>query len=196
MNMDEFLLFDEWANVEEGIQSDIKDENIDQYILDSLQNECNNYMTNSNFYLRNDTTTSMSCSSTDDLQYLSNFEDPNIYHPQQAQKEYWARDQIQKIIDNPTNPVGRFLRKSYITAEIAEKTNIMPFLVQAPRKPREKYGKRYPMTKEQKDELNRERNRCHARRTRQRNKIFKTILSIRDHINKKFRKIESQTNQN
>lgn len=40
----------------------------------------------------------------------------------------WTVGEIQRIIDNPTNPLGKFLRDTQISAEFAEHTNLMSFL--------------------------------------------------------------------
>lgn len=42
----------------------------------------------------------------------------------------WEVQQIQHIIDSSTNPIGKFLRNAHISAELAAKAKIMPFLVQ------------------------------------------------------------------
>ena len=51
----------------------------------------------------------------------------------------------------------------------------MQYLMEAPKKPRIKYGKRKPISKEEKLAVQKERNREHARSTRERQKLFKKV---------------------
>lgn len=69
----------------------------------------------------------------------------------------------------------QFLKEQNITAHEAEQLNIVQYLLYAPKKQREKYGKRKPISKEEKLAVQKERNREHARATRERQKLFKMV---------------------
>ncbi len=54
--------------------------------------------------------------------------------------------------------------------------DLVSFLEKVPRKPRSKYGKRKKLTLQERAERLKQRNREHAKATRDRKKIFNTIL--------------------
>mmetsp|Transcript_38096 Transcript_38096/g.68900 ORF Transcript_38096/g.68900 Transcript_38096/m.68900 type:complete len:381 (-) Transcript_38096:233-1375(-) len=77
---------------------------------------------------------------------------------------------------SPTNPASKFLKELNLTVEDARQLEILDLLANLPRKERTKYGKRKEMTKEEKSELTKVRNREHARSTRKRKKIIMDAL--------------------
>ena len=133
---DDYLLLENWFQNPEITESNPSADDvdtIDQYIRNAFGNDIDN---NDNRMptvgSNNSTSTSrdiLSTNSSEDLQYLTL---PDHCREMEHNYSQWNKKDIQHVIDSPTNPVGKFLRDSYITAEIAENTNIMPYLIQVP----------------------------------------------------------------
>eukprot|EP01031_Cornospumella_fuschlensis_P030237 gene30237-36542_t len=87
-------------------------------------------------------------------------------------------EELQSSLDSVTDPVGKFLRKWHLSACDAIRLNIHHLLIHAPRKPREKYGKRKELTSTDRLLVCRERNREHAKSTRVRKRIFREIEAM------------------
>mmetsp|Transcript_2738 Transcript_2738/g.3773 ORF Transcript_2738/g.3773 Transcript_2738/m.3773 type:complete len:302 (-) Transcript_2738:1895-2800(-) len=91
--------------------------------------------------------------------------------------------ELQRVFDDlvsrPTDPIGKFLKETNLTAEEAIQLNIQHHLLYAPKKQRTKYGKRVALTADERAALCRQRNREHAKATRLRRKLFKQITAAR-----------------
>eukprot|EP00597_Dinobryon_sp_UTEXLB2267_P013342 CAMPEP_0170127958 /NCGR_PEP_ID=MMETSP0020_2-20130122/20829_1 /TAXON_ID=98059 /ORGANISM="Dinobryon sp., Strain UTEXLB2267" /LENGTH=243 /DNA_ID=CAMNT_0010361675 /DNA_START=221 /DNA_END=948 /DNA_ORIENTATION=- len=78
--------------------------------------------------------------------------------------------ELQRVFDDlvsrPTDPIGKFLKETNLTAEEAIQLNIQHHLLYAPKKQRTKYGKRVALTADERAALCRQRNREHAKATR------------------------------
>jgi hypothetical protein len=94
----------------------------------------------------------------------------------QCQEKRWTEKAVEKILASQTDPIGKFLRDVGLSAADAIRLNIMPHLDMAPRKTRTVYGKRQNLQDEDKKARSRERNKAHARCTRQRRKVFEVVL--------------------
>ena len=135
----EFLNLDNWLN---GVSDSLSQSstvmsnddftlNMDQFIMDSMDNSepLNNYLLETDDpYSQSGTSTS--CSSTDDMS-VPNFAKPLL----NFEEGPWTIPKIQSLINCFVNPVGKFLRDAHITAEMALRTNIMPFLIQVSANP-------------------------------------------------------------
>lgn len=67
------------------------------------------------------------------------------------------------------------MRRRKLSAREAVEIGVDRLLLKAPRKVREKYGPRRNMTQKQRDDQLKERNRCHAKATRMRRRLFRLI---------------------
>ncbi len=72
----------------------------------------------------------------------------------------------------------QYLHRIGITPEMAFHYEIHDLLLSAPKKPRIKYGPRRVQGETERQSLNRERNREHAKATRIRKKIFREVSSV------------------
>lgn len=79
---------------------------------------------------------------------------------------------------NANNPASKLMRYLNLSVDDCQKLDILQLLQQLPRKQREKYGKRKSLTQEEKSELTKQRNREHARCTRERKKIVLNALQV------------------
>jgi hypothetical protein len=69
----------------------------------------------------------------------------------------------------------KFFRDMNITAKEAQDLNLMDDLQNAPTKPRSKYGPRKSLSKQEREQITRDRNREHAKATRIRKRMFKKV---------------------
>ena len=72
--------------------------------------------------------------------------------------------------------LGKFLRDLNLSAVDALRLDLMDFLESAPRKERKRYGKRKKLSISERSEIARQRNREHAKATRERRKVFAQII--------------------
>lgn len=70
---------------------------------------------------------------------------------------------------------SQFLKSVKLSAQEAVQLNVQSKLLAAPKTPRKKYGKRKFISKEERYQVQKERNKMHARATRCRRKIFKEV---------------------
>ena len=117
------------VNVETQLQPNIYDS------LWSTQNEYENDP--SPFYLQNLSPASTSSSTDETPSSISSAADNRLPKTESTESpstvppgKLWEVSQIQHVMDSPTNPIGKFLRDAHISASLAAKANIMPFLVQ------------------------------------------------------------------
>ena len=137
---DEFLSADNWFDVVPDslslsstvMSNDDFGANLDEFIMDALENadqssaQCD-YLAGyaEDLYAQTGSITSTtSTSSTEDR--ISRSVAKSIDY----ETGPWTANKIQSLIDSPFNPVGKFLRDANISADIALRTNIMPFLIQ------------------------------------------------------------------
>lgn len=73
---------------------------------------------------------------------------------------------------------GQFMRKHGLTPADAIRHNVHCLLLEAPRKLREKYGKRREISSNERVLTCRARNREHAKATRMRKRIFREVEAI------------------
>ena len=84
---------------------------------------------------------------------------------------------VEKILDSPTDPRGKFLRGLQLSASECIDLDLYRFLESIPRRKRSKYGKRrINQSNAERSEITKSRNREHAKATRDRRKVFTQII--------------------
>ncbi|KAJ1436848.1 hypothetical protein B484DRAFT_477529 [Ochromonadaceae sp. CCMP2298] len=116
--------------------------------------------------------------STDSPDFSSTSEmasDPHTTHMSELPRYSQIERDISEMIDSQTDPVGKFLRDRVLTAQAIIQLDLHEIVLNAPKTPRRKYGPRTELTEQQRNDMNKKRNRDHAWATRQRKKIFEMI---------------------